>query len=324
MSETNNKTLLEDLKALYASLPEIIAVLENDELDCTKTVLRMLAHDYGVPIDLLEQFKEDRTSHAVRLDATAVNPSYWPRIEKIIEALAYDVGNSLQEQVRPPFADISSVKKELTKLELFDEREFCRLFSLSRLEEKYFLEFKNALSVACGYFHIADSFYAIKKHVVSERRNYDEIHKLSTDLKELLVSVQQPMFGFVVGHAYTGTNATSLLLQFISLNRTVGGLDRLKLLREELLKSDQTAWLILDQIGGHKANLPLYAFVHVLSQFLFKRSTFSGERLPIDKLNIRFIADCLKAFGVEYPDKRVKSTMEALRKKVPKLKTPRI
>lgn len=324
MIKIQDKTYIEELKELHASLPEIIAALENFDTNSTQSMLQILSNNYDGPIDLLKQFEEDRISHADRLEADNVNPSYWPRIEKIIGALANDIESGMREQTRPPFTDTTALQNQLSELIIFDETQHLHLFNLSRLDPKYLSDFKKTLNVACGYFHLADGFYTLKNYIVSERGKYADIITLSADLRALLLSIQKPMFGFVIGNAHSGTGAKSLLLQFINLNRTITGLDKLQTLREDLLKSDQTAWMIGDQVGGHKANLPLYAFVHTLSQFLFERSRFATKQLPINQTNIRFIADCLKAFGVEYSDKRVKSTMEALKRKKPKLKTPRI
>ena len=318
------KTFIEELKSLQNSLPAIIERLESQQVDNAEAVLQLASSEYDGPINILEIIKFNPNEHASRLNAKSVNDKYWINAEKIIRALASDEGNIDNVWAGPPFSDFKKISKSLSKLNLYGQDRLAVLFKLSGLDQEHFKDFEDALNICSGAFYIADSFASQKASIVAKKSDFDVISKKATELRELIGEIQSPMFGFLAGSILSQKQPENFLYHFLNIQGLLNGLEFVKLLGDDLRKSEQTDWLLKDQISGQKAKLPLFAFVHLMTSFIYNRSLINSEHLPVNKTNKRFIAECLREFGIEYSDGRIKSAMEYLRDKKPNLKTAKI
>ena len=319
-----SKTFIEELKNLQKSLPAIIEQLESRQIDNANAALQLASTEYDGPINILDIIAFNPNEHASRVNAKNVNSKYWKNAEKVIRALASDESNFDDVWSGPPFSDFGEMSGRLSKLKIYEEDKLKSLFKLSGLASHHYKDFESALNICSGAFYIADSLAAQKASITAKKNDFDPIARKASELRELIGEIQTPIFGFLAGSVLSKKKSDVFLYHFLNIQGLLSGLEVIQSLGVDLRSSEQINWLVNDQIGGQKAKLPLFAFVHLMSSFIYNRSFQNTEHLPASKANKGFIAECLKEFGVEYTDRRIESAMEYLRKKKPNLKTAKI
>lgn len=318
------KTFIQDLKDLYSSLPNIIEQLESAEIDNAEAVIQLASSEYDGPVNILEMIAYNPKEHATRLNAKNVNDKYWKNAENAIRTLVSDESNEDESHFGPPFANFEDLSNRYSKLKIYDDKRLKEIFSLSGLDACHLDGFERAMNICTGAFYISDSVAAQKAFILAKKNDYDDIAKKSLELRELIGTVQMPVFSFLAGSIITKKKSADFLIHFLNIQGLLNGLEHIQSLGPDLRKSDQINWLLNDQLSGQKAKFPLFAFVHLMSSYVYNRSDVKTKHLPANKTNKRFIAECLREMGVEYSDRRVASAMEYLRDKKPNLKTSKI